>query len=324
MTELDTREVVTRSVERRRGSFRRNDPPRVGNGAAGVKPRQWYQWWFALPAAVLVLFFFFVPFIANAFFAFTQWTGYSSVITFNGLQNFQNLIDRGVLWQATLITLVYAVIGMVTQNAVGLSLAKALQHTGRANTVFRSIFFIPVLISPLAAGYIWKALLQPEGFVNDVISLFVPGDFTFAWLGNAVTALIAVACIDAWKWSGMATLVYIAGLNRIPGQLVEAATLDGAGAWRRFWAIEFPLLAPAFTFNIVITFVGAFSAFDGIVATTGGGPGTATTVLNKAAYDQYGQGLFGTASALNFVVALLVICTAIPLIAWMRKREERM
>lgn len=309
----ETRLILTRERGDRRA--------RGGSPAAGGH-RHWYRMWFAAPSIALVVFFFFVPFAANAVFAFMQWTGYSSTMSWIGLQNFQQLADRGVLWHATFVTLCYAVIGMLVQNTVGLSLAKALQRTGRANTLFRSIFFIPVLISPLAAGYIWKALLQPDGFVNGIIGGVIPG-FDFAWLGHGTTALIAVACIDAWKWSGMATLVYIAGLNRIPRQVIEAATLDGTSAWRRFWSIEFPLLAPALTFNIVITFVGAFSAFDTVVATTGGGPGTATTVLNKAAFDQYGQGFFGTASALTFVVTLLVVITAIPLIAWLRKREER-
>lgn len=319
-----TRLIVTQAPQKRRGGLLPwGSPPRARREPAAPQGRKWYQLWFALPAGVLVIGFFFVPFIANAFFAFMQWTGYSQTISFNGLTNFLMLGQLGILGQATVVTVSYALIGMTVQNAIGLTLAKALQHTHAVNTVFRSLFFIPVLISPLAAGYIWKALLQPDGFVNDLISVIVPGQFTFNWLGNDLSALIAVACIDAWKWSGMATLVYIAGLNRIPRQLSEAAVLDGAGPWRRFWGIEFPLLAPAFTFNVVVTLVGAFSAFDVVVSMTGGGPGTATTVLNKAVFDQYGQGLFGTASALNFVVTLLVLCTAVPLIAWLRKREER-
>ncbi len=321
MTAQDTVETTPTP---RGGLPLRGSPPQPHPESGERRRRHWYQLWFALPAIVLVLLFFFVPFIANGIFAFMQWTGFSKNITWTGLKNFQTLLDLGILGHATLITLLYAVISMIVQNIVSLSLAKSLQHTGGVNTVFRSLFFIPVLISPLAAGYIWKALLQPGGFVNGLISLFVPGGFSFNWLGNDFTALVAVASIDAWKWSGMVTLIYIAGLNRIPRQLIEAALLDGAGPWRRFWGIEFPLLAPAFTFNVVITLVGAFSAFDVVVSTTNGGPGTATTVLNKAVFDQYGQGLFGTGSALSFVVTLLVIATAVPLIAWLRRREVRM
>jgi multiple sugar transport system permease protein/raffinose/stachyose/melibiose transport system permease protein len=315
---------MTMTIDDSRAGRPSSGPARwAGSTRAPARHRHVYQWLFAAPAIVLVVVFFFVPFVANVFFAFTRWTGYSSVISFNGLTNFANLLDLGILGHATLITLCYAIIGMAVQNTAGLALAKALQHTGRSNTVFRAVFFVPVLISPLAAGYIWKALLQPQGYLDEQISRFVPGDFTFNWLGHGWWALVAVACIEAWKWSGMATLVYIAGLNRIPRQLIEASILDGAGPIRRYFHIEFPLLAPAFTFNIVITFVGAFSAFDVIASTTGGGPGDATSVLNMAVYSQYGQGFFGTASALTLVVTLLVVVFAVPLIFWLRRREAR-
>jgi len=95
-------------------------------------------------------------------------------------------------------------------------------------------------------------------------------DFHFAWLGNPASALFTVAFVDAWKWSGIATLVYIAGLNSIPRSLMEAAEIDGANGWNRFWRVSFPLLAPAFTFNVVTTLIGALSAYDIIAATMEG------------------------------------------------------
>jgi len=283
--------------------------------------RRLYLLWFSLPAILLVAFFFAIPFISNAGLAFTQWTGFSSSITFNGLQNFRSLWSLGILGHATYVTIIFAVVTMLAQNLVGLALAKALQQTNRINTFFRSLFFIPVLMSPLAAGYIWAAVLAPEGPVNGFISWFVPGDFTFAWLGQSPSALIAVGLIDAWKWVGLVTLVYIAGLNAIDRALIEAAVIDGAGAWRRFRSIEVPMLAPAFTFNLTLTLVGSFSALDVIFATTKGGPGDATSVLNVAVYAQYGQGLFGTSSALSFMIAILVIVTAVPLIWYLRRKE---
>ncbi|GIM90717.1 carbohydrate ABC transporter permease [Paractinoplanes toevensis] len=279
---------------------------------------------FALPSVVLVLVFFLVPFLANAVFAFVRWTGYSDTLSWTGLTNFELLNQLGILGHAIRITVIYAVITMAVQNGVGLALATALEKTNRVNTIFRSIFFIPVLMSPLAAGYIWSAVLSPDGPANDFLSAVLPGSIHYAYLGHGVSALVTVACIDAWKWSGLATLVYIAGLNRIPAQLTEAARIDGAGPWRRFWSVKFPLLAPAVTFNVVITLVGAFSALDAVFATTGGGPGDATTLLNVALYLQYGQSYFGQASALGLVVTLLVVVTAVPLITWLRRREVPM
>jgi multiple sugar transport system permease protein/raffinose/stachyose/melibiose transport system permease protein len=199
-------------------------------------------------------------------------------------------------------------------------MALLLQTTNKANSVFRAVFFLPVLIAPVAAGFIWAGILAPKGPLNSAISLVVPG-FNYAWLGHANSALVAVASIDAWKWSGLITLVYIAGLNSIPHSLMEAAMLDGANAWQRFWRVRFRLLAPAFTFSIVVTLLGAISAFDIVQATTLGGPGKATTVLNVAMYGQYGSGFFGTASALSLTVTVLVVVIAVPLISFLRRRE---
>ncbi|MFF0700023.1 carbohydrate ABC transporter permease [Streptomyces tendae] len=286
--------------------------------ATGRRPVRWR--WFILPSLVLLLTFFVLPFVLNVPFAFSGWSSYSDDIPFVGFDNFSLLWEDGTLGGAIGITLAYAVIAMAVQNTAALGLALVLQRTNRLNSFFRSLFFIPVLISPLAAGYIWRGMIAPEGPVNDFISLFSPG-FEYAWLGHPVPALISVAFIDAWKWSGLATLVYIAGLNSIPASLLEAAQLDGAGRVRRFFQIEFPLLAPAFTFNVATTLIGALGAYDIIAATTGGGPGTATTTLNVALQQQFKAGFLGSASTLGLSITVLVIAIAVPLVAWLRKRE---
>lgn len=218
------------------------------------------------------------------------------------------------------MTLIYAAVAMLLQNVVSLSLALLLQETNFINGLFRSLFFIPVLISPVAAGYIWFALLAPAGTFNQAIALLIPG-FEHAWFGETSTVLITVAFVDVWKSSGIVTLVYIAGLNAIPHELLEAATIDGASPWERFWKIRFPLLAPALTFTIVITLIGAINAFDIAMATTRGGPGTATLVLNLAMQQQWNRGFYGTASALGLTVTLIVVLTAIPLVGYLRRRE---
>ncbi len=274
---------------------------------------RWLPW--AFPAILLVGVFFVVPFLLNARFAFSDWTGFRTEITWNGLDNFRTLIEQGLLANAVTVTVLYAVLCMAIQNGVSLSLALALQQTSRINTIFRSVFFLPTLVSPLAAGYIWRGLLDPHGPVNSFLGI------DWAWLGEPATALVVVAFVDAWKWSGLITLVYIAGLISIPKSLLESATMDGAGAWTRFTRVVMPLLAPALTFNVAVTLVGALSAYDVIAATTGGGPGDHTRALNVVMRQQWGQGFFGSASALGFTVTLLVIATAVPLVWWLRRRE---
>lgn len=278
--------------------------------------------WFALPAIALVGIFFVLPQIYNLRFAFSGWTTYSSTIDWNGWRNFQSLADQGLLFLPVGVTVTYAVIAMTAQNIVSLALAYALKDSTRINGFFRSLFFLPVLLSPLAAGYIWRGMLAPDGPLNQTISVFVPG-FDWAWLGETSTALVAVALVDAWKWIGLTTLIYIAGINAVPKELTEAAFIDGASAWQTFWKVTFPMLAPAFTFNVVVTLVGAFSAYDVIMATTGGGPGNSSQALNVVLRSQWGQGNFGNGSALGLTVTILVIAVAIPLVWWLRRRETR-
>lgn len=252
--------------------------------------------------------------------SFSNWTTYRSEIVLNGLSNFRLLYRQGYLVSAVRVTVVYSLIAMTLQNAVSLGLAYALRETTPANGFFRAVFFLPVLISPLAAGYIWRGILDPNGPLDHAIALALPG-FSFAWLGNPWTALPAVAFVDAWKWIGLTTLVYIAGINSVPRTLNEAALMDGANAWQAFWRVTFPMLAPAFTFNVVVTLIGAFSAFDVIQATTAGGPGASTRSINILLRMQWGQGNFGTGSALSLIITLMVVVVAIPLVTYLRHRE---
>jgi multiple sugar transport system permease protein/raffinose/stachyose/melibiose transport system permease protein len=284
----------------------------------------WPKWpvglGFAAPAFLFVGVFFVTPLLLNVPLSFSSWTTYRSSIVWNGLANFRTLYDQGYLINAIWITLAYSVIAMLVQNIVSLSLAYALRESTLLNGFFRSVFFLPVLISPLAVGYIWRGILDPAGPLDGFIAIFWPG-FNFSWLGHTATALPAVAFVDAWKWIGLTTLVYIAGINAVPHELHEAARMDGAGAWQTFWRITFPLLAPAFTFNIAVTLIGAFSAYDVIQATTSGGPGSSTRSINVLLRIQWGMGNFGAGSALGLIVTIMVIVVAIPLVAYLRRRE---
>jgi multiple sugar transport system permease protein/raffinose/stachyose/melibiose transport system permease protein len=287
-------------------------------------PRRWPKWpvglGFALPAFLFVGVFFVAPLLLNAPLSFSSWTTYRSTIVWNGWTNFKTLYNQGYLINAIWVTAAYSVIAMLVQNVVSLSLAYALRESTLLNGFFRAVFFLPVLISPLAVGYIWRGILDPSGPLDGFIGFFWPG-FNFSWLGNTSTALPAVAFVDAWKWIGLTTLVYIAGINAVPHELHEAARMDGAGAWQIFWRITFPLLAPAFTFNVAVTLIGAFSAYDVIQATTGGGPGSSTRSINVLLRIQWGMGNFGAGSALGLIITAMVIVVAVPLVAYLRRRE---
>lgn len=277
-------------------------------------------WKYAVPIAIVISLLYFLPLLINSFLAFTDWSGFKSAINFAGLDNFQTLVEQYNLPQQVRLTLVYAVTASFVGNVMALSLALALERPTVTNQVFRAIFFISVLLSPLAAGYVWAGILDPAGPLNQAINVVSPG-FDFAWLGSSTLAIFLVATIDAWKWVGFFTLIYIAGLATVPTELKEAAVAMGANRWQVFRHAKLPFLAPAITYNVTVTVIGAMSTFDIILATTGGGPGNATRVLNVLTLDQFGIGYFGLASATSLVVTLMVTLTAIPLVWFLRRRE---
>jgi raffinose/stachyose/melibiose transport system permease protein len=285
-----------------------------------IRPRGGGWWIYVAPITIAVACLYFLPLLINWYLAFTDWSGFKSGVDFIGLANFRTLQDLYDLTDQVRLTFIYAITASAIGNAIALMLALALEERTRGNQLFRAIFFIPVLLSPLAAGYVWAGILNAAGPLNQAISVFIPG-FDMAWLGSTTLAIFLVAAIDAWKWAGFFTLIYLAGLSTVPHELKEAAVSLGANRWQVFRNAKLPFLAPAITFNITVTVIGAMSTFDIILATTGGGPGNATRVLNILTLDQFGIGYFGLASATSLVVTILVTLTAIPLIWYLRRRE---
>jgi raffinose/stachyose/melibiose transport system permease protein len=270
---------------------------------------------FLLPALAVITVFYVLPNLLNFALAFTNWSTYSDSISFTGLANFRNLLQEGALTNDLRVTVEYAAVVMVAQNAAGLVLALALEQTSRVNGFFRSAFFLPVLISPLAAGYVFKAILADDGPLNGMLGTHV------SWLGNSTWTIVVVALVNAWKFMGINMLVYIAGLNSVPGELLEAARAEGASWLQTARLVKLPLLAPAITFNVVATLIGAFNTFDIVFAMTQGGPGDSTQVLNSFIQQQYAQGYYGYSISMSLLLLGLVCVVALPALHVLRRRE---
>lgn len=278
--------------------------------------------WFLIPALVVLVVFFFVPTLYNFIYAFTDWSSFKSAINLVGFDNFASLFSNGTLLNSLRVTLVYAVLVAVFQNAFGLGLALLLERDTRINRAIRVAFFVPVIMSALAVGYIFQAFLKPEGALNGILSTLTGQDVAIAWLGDTTWTIVVVALIHAWKWMGLSMLIYLAGLKTINEDVLEAAKLDGAGWWTTFRTIRFPLLAPAVTFNVATALLGSMNGFDIVQATTEGGPGGTTELLNIFIFRTFGQGLFAQATTMSLVLFLMVTILAFPVIRYLRKRED--
>ncbi len=278
--------------------------------------------WFLVPAFAVLGVFFFVPTIFNFVYALTDWSSFKSEIGFVGLRNVRDLITSGTLLGSLRITLVYAVLVALFQNLFGLLLALLLERDTRINRFARVMFFVPVIMSALAVGYVFQAMLKPDGAVNGILGTVLGRDLTIPWLGDTTWTLLVVALVHSWKWMGLSMLIYLAGLKTINEDVLEAARLDGASAWRTFRDIRFPLLAPAVTFNVATALLGSMNGFDVVQATTAGGPARSTELLNIFIFRTFGQGLFAQATTMSLVLFLVVVALAFPVIRTLRKREE--
>ncbi|GAB3165007.1 sugar ABC transporter permease [Myceligenerans halotolerans] len=277
---------------------------------------------YLVPAFVILGVFFFLPTIFNFVYALTDWSSFKSEIGFVGLRNFQDLFASGTLLTSLRITLVYAVLVAIFQNLFGLLLALLLERDTRVNRFARVMFFIPVVMSALAVGYVFQAILKPEGALNSILGGLFGQQVTIPWLGSTTWTIVVVALIHAWKWMGLSMLIYLAGLKTINEDVLEAARLDGASAWTLFREIRFPLLAPALTFNVATALLGSMNGFDIVQATTGGGPARTTELLNIFVFRTFGQGLFAQATTMSLVLFVVVVALAFPVIRTLRKREE--
>ncbi|MEJ1154650.1 sugar ABC transporter permease [Microbacterium marmarense] len=293
-------------------------------GAAVYEHKGSHPGWFLIPAFVFIALFYLIPALYNFVLPFTNWSAYSSTLEYKGVDAFTRVVEDGTLFTDLRITLVYALMVAFFQNAFGLGLALLLEKNTRLNRGLRALFFIPVLMSALAVGYMFQAILKPDGVLNQILGFFAGAEVSIAWLGNIDWSIVVVAMVQGWKWMGLAMLIYLAGLISINPDLLEAARIDGATGFKLFRHIKVPLLAPAFTFNIATSLLGAMNGFEVVKATTDGGPGRTTEVLNIYIFNTFGQGLFNQASAMSLVLFLVVLALAFPLIAFLRSRERAM
>ena len=168
--------------------------------------------------------------------------------------------------------------------------------TPRSNRILRTVFLVPLVLSPLAAGFVFRALLGLDGTVNTVLSAVTRSDIAIPWLGSGSLTLAVVGLATAWRWFPMILIVFLAGLISIPTDAIDAARIDGAGPIALIRYVKLPLLAPAMTFAVVVSLIVSLNVFETIVVLTDGGPGRTTEVLNFLIIQEFGEGRFASAA----------------------------
>jgi raffinose/stachyose/melibiose transport system permease protein len=289
------------------GDERRDGGPPPGRRRrprrAGTVP-----WWFAVPALAFYAFVVLVPSAQGSWFAFTDWDGISPVREFVGLDQFRRLWEDDAARDAVLNTVLLAAAVTVVQNAVGLLLALGVNSRIKSRNVLRVFFFAPAVITPVVTAYLWKYLYAPQGAINELLGAVGLDGLRQDWLGDPDLALWSVAGVVVWQFAGYSMVIFLAGLQSIPGEVYEAAAVDGAGPVRRFWYVVRPMLAPAITINLMLSVVGGLKLFDQVWVMTQGGPAGATETLSTVIYKQAFQfNSYGYSIAMAVVLTVFVI-----------------
>jgi multiple sugar transport system permease protein len=233
---------------------------------------------------------------------------------FAGVDNYVKMGSDPRFWNSLLLTVIYTGTTVVLQVAVGLSLALLVLRIPRGQGVARIAAILPIVLAPVVVGLFWRTLvLSPDVGLVDVVTRAL-GLGSHNWLGDPQLALISVIAIHTWQWTPFAFLVILASLSSLPPDVFEAARIDRASAWQRFIYITLPLIRPAVVVVIIMRLMIALSAFAAIYAATGGGPGTATEILNLYAYRTSFSELnlgYGAALAMVLLAITLVVSFAL-------------
>lgn len=262
---------------------------------------------FIVPALVFYLIFWISPVLMSFFYGLTNWSGLGDY-DFVGLDNFKFLIKEGTLFNSMRNTIIYAVIVVVWGNLQALALALLLNMKLKARGAFRTIFYIPALFSTIVVAFIWSYVYAPYyGMLYEVLGKVGIGE-NLNLLGSTSTALIAVAFVETWKTSGTMTIIYLAGLQNIPEEVMESARIDGCSAWQSTIRVKIPMLANTITINVMLGLINGFKSFDYVFALTGGGPGTSSSTLMYSIYKMaFMEGQFGKAEALAAVAFIFIL-----------------
>lgn len=225
---------------------------------------------------------------------------------FAGVSNYAQMLGDQRFWHALGLTVIYTITTVLLQVVIGLGLALLVLQIPKGQWLFRIVAILPIVLAPVVVGLIWRSLLlTPQSGIVDLAAIAL-GFGSFNWLGDPDMALVSVIAVHTWQWTPFAFLVMLASLASVPPDLYEAARIDRANAFRRFVYITLPLIRPAIVIVIILRTIIALSAFAAILALTGGGPGTATEILNLYAYrTAFIELNFGYGSAL--AVTLLII-----------------
>lgn len=274
------------------------------------------------PAVLVFAAFSLAPLAIGIYLSTTNWDGVNSP-HFLGLANYRQVWHSTDFRSALLLTLLVGGCGVVLQNVFGLGLALLVNRPGRLARLYRALFFYPVVLTAIAIGFLWHALLDYQGALNSVLTALHIGRIDV--FGSPHSAIAAMVLVTVWQQVGFAMVLYLAGLQSIPADLGAAAAIDGANRWQSLRHITLPMLAPSVTIAVVLGLTGYLKLYELVIALTNGGPaGRTETAVMRIFTDAFTNARPGFAAAEGIVLAVVTAVLSVAIIAYRRRAEQAM
>lgn len=283
--------------------------------------KKMYSYGFIVPAGIIFTIFFLIPNIISFYYSLTIWNFDSSV--FCGLDNYKMLLTEDGLRKGLVNTMIYAFLTSALKVLISFGTAIFLTSTIKTKNLLRSVVFFPNLVSAIAVGATFKAMMHPtKGIINQFLEVF--GIHGPNWLGDPDLALFSVIGVDIWKGISSSLIIFIAGIECVDRTYYEAAMIDGATYWQRLRYITIPMTTSSRNTIIILSLIGGIRSFDLIWSMTGGGPGFATDVIASVIYKQYSAGYYGLSTAGSVLLLILIIVLIFPIQKLLNRQEAGM
>ncbi len=276
----------------------------------------------ASPGLIFFCILVLLPIVLSFYYSFHKISFLTTEFKYTGIINFIKLFYKNDFHNSIKFTLTITIVSVFIANSFGLAVALLLDSTKKIYVVLRVLFFVPFILSPVVIGYIYGTILTDNGILNNLLSKVGINVTDLSWLGNPTLALVSVTAALCWQLIAFCTVIFIASLQTVPKELLDASSIDGANYIQKFYFIIWPLIAPAFTINTVVILISSFKLFDRVATLTGGGPGRATETISMIIIrTAFTENRVGLASAMSLNLLILSGAVTIITMVLLNKRE---
>lgn len=274
---------------------------------------------FVIPAFIIYTVLLVIPILMAFYFSLNKWNGFNAM-QFIGLQNYIDAFHDSRLGNAVVNTLIIAVVVVIVVNVAGLFLAILVNTASAKSKIFRTIFFIPFVLSTVAISFVWKSILSYNGVLNGILTSI--GGTVGNWLGARASAIVCIILVEIWHTLGYHMMLYLAALQTVPQELYESCTVDGGNAWAKFRNVTLPLIVPGMSVSFLMSIINELRMYDIVKIMTDGGPGYDTeTVVYNIVSQGFQNNMVGYSSAISVILFVAIGAISVLLMNYMNKKE---